>query len=215
MFFWTGVDQDVWYAPIDSVSGTLTKFSLSRVGHFGGNLLAMGTWTQDGGDGIDDLAAFIMTSGEVIVYAGGDPGDATDWALVGIYRIGLPLHQRAILKTGGDLIIATIDDYVSLSGVLRTGQVGNASKLSGAVTVAATDSGQGSFGWQATLYRKGNMILFNVPESSGTYKQHVINTLTGAACRFTDMDANCWGIYNGDLYFGSSGGIVYKAESYH
>ena len=58
--------QDVWYTPIDSLGGVLTKFPLSRVGQFGGNLIAIGTWTRDSGDGADDWIAFIMSSGEII-----------------------------------------------------------------------------------------------------------------------------------------------------
>ena len=211
LFFWEKNSQDFWYATVNTITGALVKFPLSMVGQFGGNLIAMGTWTLDGGDGVDDYAVFVMSSGEVIVYQGTDPGDAMAWALVGVYRIGEPLSVRGVIKVGGDLLVMTTDDYVSLSTVLKTGQVGDASKLSGAVRQASAQAGV--YGWQAILYRKGNMLLFNVPTAQGNYDQHVINTITGAASRFKDIPARCWGIFDGDLYFGGQDGKVYQADT--
>jgi len=56
-------------------------------------------------------------------------------------------------------------------------------------------------------------MLFSVPIDPGSvYYQHVMNTLTGAWCRWTDLLANCWCYYNGSLYFGSSNGKVNKLD---
>lgn len=209
LFLWEKDSQDFWYAPVNAITGALTKFPLSRVTQFGGNLVTMGTWTIDGGDGVDDYAVFIMSSGQVIVYQGTDPGDAAAWALVGVYQIAKPIDIRGIIKFGGDLLVTTTEDYVSLSAVLKTGN-GNPSKLSGALRAAASQIG--TFGWQSTLYLKGAMIVFNVPTSSGDFDQHVINTITGAACRFKGIPARSWGVFDGDLYFGSDDGGVYKFD---
>jgi hypothetical protein len=213
LYFWEDHSQSFWYGDVNAITGTLTEFSLNRVAKFGGDIIAMGTWTHDGGDGSDDHAAFILSSGDVVVYMGDNPGSAASWALVGVYNIGQPLNKRAIVKTGGDLLIATTEDYVSMSAVLRTGQVGASSKICVAVRDASQSQGQGTFGWQGMVYRKGNMVIFNVPRSDGTYHQHVMNPTTGAWCRFTDIDSNCWAEFNTDCYFGSSGGIVYKFDS--
>jgi hypothetical protein len=44
--------------------------------------------------------------------------------------------------------------------------------------------------------------------------QYVINTQTGAWCKFTGQNAACWSLFNGDLYFGAQdGGIIYKADT--
>lgn len=213
LFFWEDDSQDFWYAGPASVTGTLTKFPLSRVGQFGGNLVTMATWTFDGGAGPDDVAVFIMSSGEVIVYQGDDPGDADFWSLIGVYRIGTPINRRGVVKVGGDLVIMTWDDYVSLSEVLQTGQIGNPSKLSGAVK-AASLTNSADFGWQALLYKQGEMIVFNVPTNDADgNKQHIFNTTTKAATRFKGINARCFGIYNSNLYFGSTDGKVYQADT--
>lgn len=207
LYFWEVDSQDFWYAAPAGVTGGLTKFPLSRVAQFGGNLIAMGTWTHDGGAGVDDHAVFVMSSGDVIVYQGSDPGDAADWSLVGVYKIGTPLGIRGIIKVGGDLIVMTTDDYVSLSRVLASGQIGDATKLSGAAIKASVNADK--FGWQAAMDRNSGSIIFNVP-TDNEYDQHVINVQTGASTRFKDIPARCWATYDKHMYFGSTNGIVYK-----
>lgn len=209
LFFWEEDSADFWYAGLNYITGKLTKFPLSRVGRTGGNLLAMETWTIDGGEGEDDLAVFFMTTGEVIVYRGLDPGRAGSWRLAGRYQIGQPINIRGIMKYGADIVVSTVQDYVFFSRVFQTGQIGEASKLSGAVTAEAKTNGS-LFGWQSVLWSQGNMVIFNVPQADGTFDQHVLNTITNAACRFVDLPSRCWGIYDKDAFFGASDGKVYK-----
>lgn len=213
-YFWPNNSQDFWYSAVNTLGGTLTKFPLSRVGQFGGNLTAMATWTRDGGSGMDDFAVFLMSSGEVIIYQGSDPG--TDWSLVGIYQIGPPISIRCVTKFGGDLIVATKDGYVSLASVLRRGRSSRKGIVSDQIDSAAIEAAQNydsNYGWQVILYPLGNMLLINVPITTNTtYHQHVFNTITGAPCRFKGINARCFGLYNDRLYFGGNGS-VYLADS--
>jgi hypothetical protein len=57
------------------------------------------------------------------------------------------------------------------------------------------------------------MLIVNVPASSNSITQHVMNLDTRAWCRFTGMTANCWGLYNQNLYFGGAAGVVYQADT--
>ncbi len=50
----------------------------------------------------------------------------------------------------------------------------------------------------------------NVPTKSGESVQHVVNVKTGAATRFTGINARSWGEFNGSLYFGGVDGTVNK-----
>jgi len=209
LFFWETDSQDFWYAPLDAITGGLTKFTLSRAANLGGDLVAIATWTVDSGSGYDDRAVFIMSSGQLVVYAGTDPGDATAWKLEGVYQTGEPMGVRAIVQVGGDVMITTKDDYVSLSAVVANGQIGTSSKLSGAVrdaTAAASDI----FGWQSVLFRPDGLIINNVPRTDGTLEQYVINTTTGGPCRFVGLNGRSWSIFNNELYFGGTDGKIYK-----
>jgi hypothetical protein len=68
-FFWDSRTQDFWYSATNALGGTMTKFPLGRVQGTGGNLIAMVTWSRDSGTGLDDLAVFILSSGDIIIYA--------------------------------------------------------------------------------------------------------------------------------------------------
>ena len=215
-YFWEKDSQDFWYSAVNALGGTLTKFPLSRVGTFGGNLSSMATWTLDAGDGVDDLAVFIMTSGEVIIYQGSNPGDAAAWALVGIFKIGAPLATRGVLKFGGDLIVMTRDGYAPLGRILKQGRIGDVGAISDKISpavISAAQSFSANYGWQPVLYPRGNRIIFNVPVSTVTFHQHVVNTVTGAWCRFTGFNGSSWGTFNNDLYFGGIDGKVYQADN--
>lgn len=215
-YFWDHRTQDFWYSAANALGGALTKFPLGRVAGTGGNLIAMGTWTRDGGDGQDDVACFFLSSGDVAIYAGDNPGDAAAWALVGIFKIGAPMGVRAIKKVGSDLLVSTVDGYQSLSKVLATGRAKNQTAISDKIrkaVLAATRNFASNFGWQIAHYPLGNMAIFNVPISSTGFEQHVVNTLTGAWCKAQGIDARCWGMFSDRMYFGGAGGVVYKFDS--
>src|SRR5688572_3178959 len=155
-YFWDSRTQDFWYSAVNALGGALTKFPLGRVSGTGGNLVAMGTWTKDGGDGQDDLACFFLSSGEVLIYAGDNPGDAAAWALVGRFTIGAPMGVRAVQKVGADLVVSTVDGYQRLSLVLSGGRVDGkvgsfSDKIRNAV-LEATKLYAANFGWQIALY---------------------------------------------------------------
>jgi hypothetical protein len=214
LYFIEKDSQDFWYGGLNSVTGTLTKFQLSLVGRVGGNLTAIKTISRDAGDGADDLTAFFMTSGEVFVYQGSDPGDASAWSLVGRYTIGSPIDQNAILEFGSDILVVNKADVFPFTDILnkKPNEI-IPSKLSGAISEAAKDY-SANYGWQAVYFPEGNKILINIPVSTGNeYFQYGINTITNAGFKFTHMNAATFGTYNGDLYFAGVDGTIYKAEA--
>lgn len=214
---WVGESDslDAWYLPVNSISGTATKFSLAGIARLGGYISAMGTWTRDAGDGQDDVAIFLTSEGEAIIYSGTDPASASTWALVGVFRIGKPIGRRCFIKAGADLILVTQDGFVTAASVLsldrsQSEKVAVSSQIDKSVNTSVRDYGS-LFGWQPILYPRGQMLIFNIPQS-GEYHQYVFNTLTGAPARFTGLNAVCWGLLNDEAYFGISG-AVYKFDT--
>ena len=212
-WFWEDGSQDVWYSALNTMGGACTKFPLSRVGQFGGNLICMTTWTHDGGSGPDDYAVFIMSSGECIIYQGSSPAVGGDWALVGVYNIGEPLSIRSVAKYGGEVIIITRLDYVNLSHVLPGIEADSQRSKIVKGLRDAIGTGGSLWGWEATVYPKGQLAIFNVPTAAGTYDQHVMNTVTGAWCRWTGINAHTWQVYDNRIFFGAADGYVYEFDS--
>ena len=67
-------------------------------------------------------------------------------------------------------------------------------------------------GWGAMLYPRGTQIIVNVPQSATLFYQYVVNTITGAWCRYIGMNAVSWAILDAAPYFGSTDGKVYLAD---
>lgn len=198
---------DVWYTGVGAFSGALTKFALGSIFKRGGYLMAMGTWSVDGGQGIDDLAVFITSQGEVAVYQGTSPAS---WSLVGIFNIGAPLGRRCMTKFGGDLLIITQDGVVPASKAFISDRTSSAvaltDRISGALRTAAQNYGS-NFGWELTQYPNGGALILNVPAATNQQTQYVMNTTTGAWADFTGWTANTFEVHNDALYFGMLGEV--------
>lgn len=205
-----------WYGAANAIGGSFTEFPLAGVFKQGGYIMAMGTWTRDAGSGQDDVAVFITSEGEAAVYEGTDPSAASTWSLVGVFRIGRPIGRRCVIKAGGDLIIVTQDGFIPLTAALvrdrsQTEIVALSAQINKAVNDAVRDFGS-NYGWQPFIYAKGTQFIFNIPMANSTYAQFVFNTITGAPCRFTGINAVCWGSKGADAFFGGTDGVVYKYD---
>jgi hypothetical protein len=208
---------NVWYSTnVDEITGVLIKLDLSSNLQRGGHILYAGSWSRDTGRGLEDLFVVISSEGEVVVFEGDFPGDS-NWTNVSRFNIGAPLGYRASVGMGPDLVVMVEDGFYPLSDLLSGNSVGTYSKLSDKIRnaiSAATRNYFSNFGWSAVHYKRGRYALFNIPVASDTaYEQYVVNTVSGAWCKFTGMNGICWTTYNNELYFGGAGGIVYKADS--
>lgn len=217
LFFVEKDTLHAWYLGVAAIAGAATKMDFAWLCKLGGSLAAMGSWSRDGGAGVDDFAVFVTTMGEVLVFQGTDPSSADTWALVGVFRIGAPVGRRCLFKLGPDLVVLTADGFVPLSRLLPVDrsapQFALSDRIGNTVNAAVREYG-GNFGWQGVLYPKGGMALFNVPVASVRgAQQYVMNTVTGAWCRYTGMNASCWSVFNDNLYFGGANGGVYKADT--
>lgn len=203
-----------WYLPINSIGGAAVALDLSSIFQDGGSLQEMGTWTIDAGYGVDDYAVWITTKGEVAVYRLTDPTTPTGIALIGIFRIGEPIGRRCMTKFAGDLLIICNDGIVPLSQALQSSRTNPKIALSDKIQYAmatAISNYSANFGWQVIPFPKKSQLYVNVPVNEGaSQQQYVMNTITKAWCNFTGWAANCWDIYNEDLYFGGNG-VVGKA----
>ena len=208
----------VWYSEgVSEIQGNLLAFDMTTVARDGGYLVAAASWTQDGGAGMDDLTVFITSEGEVLVYAGSNPNSAESWTLKGIYRISRPIGYRCTMQYQGDLVIITEEGYLPLSKALplekaNSSQIAFSDKIRGLVLERAA-AGRNKSGWQSIIYSRGGYAIFNVPYNQ-SFEQHVINLSTGSWCRFTNIRAYCWGIFQTRAYFGTIDGVMLFDEGY-
>jgi hypothetical protein len=199
----------VWYLSSSSIGGAANMLDLSDLFPRGGYLMAMGDWTLDSGEGIDDLAVFISSEGEVAVYRGTDPSTAATWALVGIYQIGAPLSRRCFTKFASDLVIINEDGMQLMSSALSSSRVTLQSSVTDKIQPTISESissYRNNYGWETILVPPQNCLMFNIPVTNGSH-QYVINTITKGWSRFTGWDAKCFELLDNDLYFGTINGV--------
>ncbi|CAN0620321.1 protein of unknown function [Burkholderia multivorans] len=160
---------------------------------------------------MQDYLCFVTSEGEVAVYGGTDPSQASTFSLVGVYQLGTPMGNRCFLKYGGDLLYVGKDGLGPLSDMLASTRVNTQKnltyKIQGAIS-QATSAYASNFGWQMLLHPLQNMLMLNVPVSSGQQQQYAMNTITGAWCNFTGWPANCWERFQDKIYYGGNGTVV-------
>lgn len=214
LFFWLVNDDAFYWIPNGGFSGAASKYDLSLISEVGGNVVSMTKFSNDGGNGVLSFMVVALTSGEMIIFQGIDPAQSSVWSLVASYLLSAPVNPRAVYRYGAETYLTTADDHVPLQqqlAALKLGQAPPRSKISGAVA-AAVMAGSGLYGWQAIYYGLGRRLIFNIPNGDGTFDQHVYNTSTQAWCRFTGMNAQVWGLYNKNLFFGDATGNVWQAD---
>lgn len=195
-----------WYGGSDAISGALHYFDLSFVTKKGGYVVACATWSYDssGGTGLQARLVIFLSSGEALVYEGTNPGSATDWAIIGRFKVAPPVSQRAFLEYSGDILLINRYDIIAFSEVFASGENPNTqSKLVGAIKSAVQSYGS-NFGWQIVNHPTSGLIIINVPKTSTNFVQYIINTRSGGCSYFEGYNASCFVVYDDNLYFGGA-----------
>jgi len=113
-----------WYLPVQQITGAASMFDFGVNFRHGGSLAVLVSWTVDGGEGLDDYLVAISTQGDVVIYKGTDPNDATTFALHGIWYVGaLPRGKRCVDPVGGDIYILSVAGLSQISKLIAMGQI--------------------------------------------------------------------------------------------
>lgn len=209
----------VWYPDAGTFQQSpMTAFDFGPFCIRGGTIAGIGTWTRDNGyGGADDLFVMVTTEGEILIYNGFDPNSSSTWFLIGRFLAGRPVSGKRVLsRLGPDLLYLGEDGFQPLSSYLSVGE-SQASRVAisrniGNAVSQAVASGSSLAGWGAMLYPRGTQIIVNVPITTTTFYQYVVNSITGAWCRYIGMNAMSWALLDALPYFGGTDGKVYRAD---
>ena len=197
--------MNLWYLAPDSFQGAATLFPCGTLFKKGGYLVALHSWTFDGGSGSDDYLVIATSNGELAIYRGIDPATSSTWALVGVYDVPKPLGKKPLRSLGGDLLYLSQSGLIPMSTLHLASQGDTEASISFNIDGAFIDSAalySGLFGWDMTMHKAANLLLVNVPVSADTLSyQYVMNTITKAWCRFTGWNVSCFATLGSDLYF--------------
>lgn len=202
------------YMPTDAIQGPIAGTQdCGALWTKGGHMVAMATWTVDGGTGPQDYACFISSRGQISIFSGDDPTNANVWALVGTFDTAPPIGRRCFLRIGSDVALITQQGVIPMSQVLpfdpsADRSVAITARIQNAMAQASLQA-NGNFGWQMITYPNQQLTILNVPYAeNSSQQQFVMNALTGAWSNFQGWNANCFEIYNDNLYWGGNHGDI-------
>lgn len=208
---------NAWYLPVDQVGGELTLWPMGGVFVRGGTLIWGQAWSSSSGGqgGLSEQCVFTTTEGEVAAYQGLSPDVDQGWTKVGMYRIGRPMGDKAFMRAGGDIVVATTVGFVSLAAA---SQQDYAALGQGAVSYPIEDDWaqavqlRGSVDWRCDVWPDMQMAFVSPPALTGeTPIVFVANTNTGKWSKFRNWDVRSLGLFGGAMFFGTTAGTVQQA----
>lgn len=220
LYFVEKQTKKMWYGGTGSVAGALTSFDFSTVIAAKGDLMLVGHLSGDGGDGgQDDVFVAIFAGGTVAAYTGSDPGDATNWALLGVFEIGRPLSRLGVVQSEDDFYLVTTRGYEKLSQVMRFGRsLGNARLVSDKIQSMVNTDVEflgASDNWRLHIWPTSQMLIATVPYTGSAKVLHAQNLNTKAWAKFSSVPAVSWAQLGKNCYFGANDGKVYSFSFSH
>lgn len=206
-----------WYLDAGAVYGAATEFDFGQQFSSGGHLVGLWSWTYDGGAGLDDSLVAISSTGDVVVYQGTDPDDASTFSLQGVWHMGPPPAGRDIAHdVGGDLYILSRTGILPISRLVVGAELREAAtaKISNLFNSLMLTRGT-SMGWSLRLHPEDNALVVLYPDySTETDQQLVMAQANRAWFRYRDVPMHCAGVWGGQFYFGTQDGRLCLSSGY-
>ena len=209
---------NAYYTGINALYGPVSKFPFGARFRAGGDLRGLFNWTQTGGNGVQNSLVGVSGGGDVVIYQGTDPTQASSFAIKGVWSLGgggVPAGRRIATDYGGDVALMSTIGLIPISQLVsgvsildRTQYV--TQKISNLFGNAASLS-RTLHGWQVRLHPADNTLLINVPNADTTTYQFVMSLNSKGWSIYRDLPAmlsmEAW---QGDLYFGTRDGRLCK-----
>lgn len=209
--------MNVWYLPVDQITGALTLIPMAGIFNLGGILQFGASWSLDSGasGGLSEQNTFFTDQGEVAIFQGDNPAAAATWQKVGVYRIGKPRGPNSWMRAGGDLLIATDVGQIALTQAVQRDYAALApASVSYPIETEWNDAIRlrSSENWNVITWPEQQMVLVALPTVNGQPPaMYVVNARTGAWANFTGWSGTCLEVFNGRLFFGSQNGKIIEA----
>jgi hypothetical protein len=109
-----------WYLEPSAISGAAEVFIFGSKLRHGGDLLAIYSWTIDGGKGIDDMLVAVGRGGDILVYQGYDPVNVATFELKGSWFLGeFPNSRKVAIDYGGEMYLLSTYGVMSLRDLMQ------------------------------------------------------------------------------------------------
>lgn len=182
----------------------------------GGYIKGCYAWTYNGGAGFDDFLVAISSTGDVVVWEGISPADAS-FQIKGVWYVGeVPRGRRIADEFGGDLFIIGALGVLPLSRLVAGGSDESADKyithkIQNLVRNFLRDRSR-AFGWSITSHPSQGLVVLNAPQDTldQAYKQLVLSQQANAWSVFEGINALHWETWHASEYAALTDGRVVR-----
>jgi hypothetical protein len=220
VWFVEGSSGRAWYLPVGSISGNATSFDFGNKFKYGGYLKSLWNWTVDGGEGVDDYLVAISSAGDMVVYKGTDPAQASSFNMTGWWYIGKTTQgRRQGDDMGGELLLLTTFGLIQtskiISGLPATDEgVNMAYKINTRIN-ATLQRGNTVYGWQMVFNPAEQLIFVLTPREVGRpWMQFVYSHTTRAWSQFVGLPMKTAEMFGSKMYFGDENNVVWIYDGY-
>ena len=209
LWFADSENMAVYYLPVQQKSGAVFLMPLNAIFRRGGHIVALHSWSMDGGAGMDDSLVIFTSNGECAIYSGVDP--ASDWKLTGVFRFDSPMSKSSIINFGGDLYVLISTGFVPMTTLLRaeSEQLGKSDLGVMADFEEVAIAHRDDYGWGVILNSHSNHAICNMPLGAGKYQQ-MVRMMPGQVWAKWDIPARCWLWFDNKAYFATENGKIYQ-----
>lgn len=195
VFLWRRGKLEFYYGDVGAVQGPLSRYPLDRLGNISGSIVAMLSLTVDAGHGMNDIMCIITSAGQIVLYEGLDPGDASDWRLTGIIQAGVPLGENAFCEVGSDVWMLTRQGVVSLGDSIRASVLALVSDMTIPISEQIGTLAEEGGDWSMFTALDGSMVVVN--RISGFSARQFIYYTASKSWAEADLPARDWHNLNG------------------
>ncbi len=214
----------IYYGGVGATDGAVSLLDIGDQLRLGGKVIYAGSFTQDTGAGLTNLFVIVSSRGEILLYSGSFPA-SEDWRILGRFSVAEPVGEDAVFSIPADIAILTTSGISLLSSLINQNDVdSSSSELTAFISKPYREDVRAhrvTPGWFGVFYPKRNWIIVNVPlfslESSKQWvavMPPVISKKTPgrAWTRFTGLQSLCFGLFNSNIFFGTSSGAIYEFD---
>ena len=207
---------DAYYLAPGAIAGVAVLFNFGAKLSHGGELKALLNWTVDGGNGVDDMLVVVGAGGDVLIYSGTDPDQASTFQLIGGYFVGkFPASRRIGMGYGGEMYLLSTFGVISvrqlLEGVLyEDPSKGPSAKINRLLRDAVSDNIT-SYTWRMTTYPNDGFLQIIAPYQTDNRLNAVQfqqNLMTQAWGTWQGVPMLCGTNWDGEYMMGTPDGKV-------
>jgi hypothetical protein len=209
----------VWYLPVGQIAGVATEFDFGAMLPNGGEVVMLVNWTYDGGGGtgsstgLSNKLVIIADQGDVLVYGGEDPDDATTFRVEGRWYIGrVPVGNRFASQYMQDVAIISERGLCFMSELMRgEGFFGNtqiASNINSELAVLVARTLDSKY-WEIRLLPHEQLMILNVPDYNRENIQWAYEVNNKAFCNLKGLPMLTVETFDGRSFCGDTNGNIW------